>query len=153
MNQRLTAEESREIIQTDSDYISTVAYAVRECDVVPGSTLELICLESSARLLADSWFESTEFVCRNPNEMLCDGNAIDEHTDEAFRYCVSLGIIPGGFVGFLIWFFVRQAAWYFLRKLIEHWWKNREKVLEKERITNSIRKYIRKVNQSNAPPG
>ena len=107
-----------------------VADALHDSDVPPKR--QSVCLELAARLYTDGWFDPpasshpkllANLMAGDPTGLVFEQEVIDLQTRAAFKKGVSYGIIPGGLLGMVLWFAVRQVAWYFLVKLIMNWWR------------------------------
>ena len=133
MTTRFTSAQSRSILASNSQMSCAVADAIYDCDIAPNR--QSMCLELAARLYSEGWFDHP--VTSNPTGLVFEQEVIDLQARSAFKRGVSCGIIPGGLFGVVLWFAVRQVAWYFLKKLIKNWWlaerATTQKLLEKHR--------------------
>jgi len=123
MTKRLTAEEVKATLKSNPAYETVVQFACMDAHLPVGSKERNVCRECAARLYADAWFDESVFACGDPGGVVSPEDYIEIHTRQAFNECVRYGIIPGGLIGTLLFYAIRQAAWRFLSYLVQEWWR------------------------------
>ncbi len=115
----LTVAQSHSIIAADAFLANAVGDALFTCETPPEHMD--ICTQCAATLYAQQWLQVEAWACGDPGGLITTDELIKNKTAEAVVRLRMAGVLPAGWLAWMLSIALRRDVWAFLEALVREW--------------------------------